>query len=310
MKVLIIEEDHFISKIIEKVVKNLGLDPVKTGDADMAVEMTARGNIHIAVIDKDLAGVDGGEICKKIRKLRLGRYVYMIMLGGATKKNGVMGALEAGADEFLLKPFDEGELSARIRVGVRIHQFENKLVNSQKKLMKLAKEDPVTRTFNRRVLLDEGLRELNRTSREKGSLSMILVEAFDFKSINEQYGKLAGDLVLIEFARRLEKCCREYDKLGRYGDKEFLLLLPRTDRKGALVVAERILKELNEWPLQFGDSNIELSANIGIGWYAFSKGTRDQDTIETILNDLLVNTERALVKAKEQGKNNLDVYEK
>jgi len=307
MKVLIVEEDNFARKVIDRVCKKMGLETVYVEEAGNAPELISKGNVHIAVIGGDMAAADGLDLCVKIRKLRLTRYVYLILMGSKSKKGELVSALNGGADDYMVKPFDEEELAARLRVGLRIHRLENKLVNSQKKLMKLAKEDPLTKTLNRRALLDDGLREMNRASREKGSIAVMLVDVREFRAINEKFGNLAGDLALIEFTRRLEECCREYDRLGRYSDKDFLLILPKTDRDGALIVAERILKELSEWPLQYGKSYIELAANIGIAAHRFQKAGRDQTVNESIFNKLIDGAEQALLSARDKGKNELSI---
>ncbi len=308
MKVLIIEDDKYLQQVIRKILVKMGLEPVVCTDGNEALDLIVKEKVRLAIIDWILPGTDGLSLCRKVRKMRILRYLYMIVLTSKTKKEDLVDALDAGADDYIRKPFDEDELAARIRVGLRIIDLENKLVNNQKKLMKLAKEDPLTRILNRRALFDEMLRELNRASREDALIATILVDADNFKSINDTHGHLAGDLVLVEFAKRLRECCREYDKLGRYGGEEFLILLPKTTRDGAILVAERIRQSVKETPVEFLGNKIELTASVGIFTFSFTGEFKGAKVNERMLDDIIKKTNQALNVAKREGKNRVVIY--
>ncbi len=308
MKMLIVEDDPFVQKVVKKVFTGMGFEVLACGDGATAIDFIKNDRIQFAVVDWILPEMDGLTLCRKVRKLKLSRYIYMIVLTSRNKKEDLVQALDAGADDYIAKPFDERELSARARVGMRIIQLENKLINNQKRLMKLAKEDPLTGILNRRSLFDGILKEINRASREGASMATILVDADNFKAINDTHGHLAGDVALSEFAKRLQDSCREYDLLGRYSGEEFLVFLPRTDREGAIRVAERIRTSLRAKPLVFGEHRVELAASLGVCAYTFDKSTKRADNVEAVFDEMIKRTDYALYMAKKEGKNRVVVY--
>ncbi len=308
MKMLIVEDDPFVQKVVKKVFAGMGFEVLSCGDGATALDFIKNDRIQFAVVDWILPEMDGLTLCRRVRKLKLSRYIYIIVLTSRNRKEDLVQALDAGADDYIAKPFDESELAARARVGMRIIQLENKLVNNQKRLMKLAKEDPLTGILNRRALFDGILKEINRASREGAGVATILVDADNFKAINDTHGHIAGDVALAEFARRLQDSCREYDLLGRYGGEEFLVFLPRTDRDGAIRVAERIRSSLRKKPMVFGDHTVELGASLGVCAYTFDKSNKRADNVEAVLDEMIKRTDYALYMAKKEGKNRVVVY--
>ena len=310
MKVLIIEDDVYVQQVLKNVLSRMDLEVVVCTTGSEAIDIMTREKIRLALIDWVLPepAMDGLMVCRKVRKMRLSRYVYMIVLTARTDKEDLVEALDSGADDYIRKPFDEGELAARVRVGLRIIQLENKLVNSQRKLMALAREDPLTKLFNRRALFDEVLKELNRSMREKGNVATMLLDVDGFKAINDNHGHLAGDIVLVEVARRLKDACREYDLVGRYGGEEFFMLLPHTDRAGALKVAERIRTAMRSKPVEFGKNKISFTASIGLYCTSFESGLKGQNVNERLLDEMIKKTDYALYAAKRGGKNRVAIY--
>ena len=308
MKMLIVEDDPFVQKVVKKVFAGMGFEVLTCGDGATALDFIKNDRIQFAVIDWILPEMDGLTLCRRVRKLKLSRYIYMIVLTSRNRKEDLVQALDSGADDYIAKPFDESELAARARVGMRIIQLENKLVNNQKRLMKLAKEDPLTGILNRRSLFDGILKEINRSSREGASVATILVDADNCKAINDTHGHLAGDVALAEFSRRLQDSCREYDLLGRYGGEEFLVFLPRTDREGAIRVAERIRTSLRQKPMVFGDHKVELGASLGVCAYTFDKSKKRAENVEAVFDEMIKRTDYALYMAKKEGKNRVVVY--
>ncbi len=310
MKVLIVEEDQFLQSALRKIFAKQGFEVLVRTGGDDALRTISEEKVRIVVSDWVLPGpgLDGLGLCRRVRKLRLPRYVYMILITAKTRKRDVIEALDAGADDYITKPFEEEELAARVRAGIRIIELENKLINNQKKLMRLAKEDPLTRILNRRALFDEILREISRSSRENSPFATVLVDADNFKAINEIHGQLAGDLALVEFAKRIRESCREYDLIGRYGGEEFLIFLPKTDREGSVVVSERIRTAINAGPMVFGDASINLTASVGVCPYSFASEGRGRVANEQLMDELIKKTDYALYLAKREGKNRVVMY--
>ena len=143
-----------------------------------------------------MPGLDGTSICREVRKLNLQPYIYLILLTARGYKQDVIEGLEAGADEYLTKPFDPYELKARLRSGARIVELQDSLIQAREALREQAMHDPLTHLLNRRATLDFLLAEMSRADREQNPLSVMMVDIDHFKSVNDRFGHLAGDEVL------------------------------------------------------------------------------------------------------------------
>jgi two-component system, cell cycle response regulator len=308
MKALFIEDDLFLQQAARKMLAKLDIELIVSTDAAVAASLIPGEKVRFIIIDLMVRGLDGIALCRKIRKLRLSRYVYIILLTPDSGKNQSLDALEAGADDYLPKPFDEKELAARIRAGERIIQLETKLLNSQKKLMRLAKEDPLTRVLNRRSLFDEILQELNRASRKNGVISTVCVEIDDFRSMAEKYGVLASDLALIELARRMKACLRKYDRVGRLGGAEFIMLLPETDKNGAMKVAERLKASLTGTPFSLGSAKVNIMTNIAVCPFSFGMDFSGIEVDDRLLDEVVWRCDLALKSARNQSTGKIIVF--
>jgi GGDEF domain-containing protein len=144
-------------------------------------------------------------------------------------KNGHCNRSGLGADDYLTKPFDSGELKARLRTGERILHLEGRLVEAREDMRFKATHDSLTSLFNRGVIVDLLGREISRSRREHVPVAILMSDVDHFKIINDTHGHLVGDEVLKEAARRLLLSVRSYDYLGRYGGEEFLIILNNCD---------------------------------------------------------------------------------
>ena len=235
MKILLVDDSkldrHFISDCLEKS----GLEfAVAENGTDAWELLQAPDAPTLALLDWVLPGIDGIEICRRIRTLGSnGTYIYTVMLTAKDRKQNLLTAMEAGADDYLAKPVDPSELKARILVGKRI-------LDLQQCLRFAATHDFMTNLLNRAEILASLGRELARSQREGKPAGVIMVDVDHFKQINDTLGHVAGDAVLREVARRLGSDLRPYDLVGRYGGEEFLLLLPGCDLRTATRRADQV----------------------------------------------------------------------
>lgn len=243
----------------------------------------------MVLLDWVLPGLDGIELCRRIRGLGAnGGYTYIVMLTANDKKQDLLTAMAAGADDYLVKPVDPEELRARLMAGKRILEL-------QQSLRFAATHDFLTRLLNRSEILASLKRELSRCHRDGQSTAVILADLDHFKSVNDSLGHAAGDAVLKEIARRLQSDLRAYDLVGRYGGEEFLILLPNCN----LAVAARRADEIRS--LVCRDAIITtfapVAATVSMGVTATDGG---QDfTIEGLLHQ----ADQALYAAKGDGRN-------
>ncbi|MCP4137816.1 MAG: diguanylate cyclase [bacterium] len=245
------------------------------------------------------------DLCKKIKRLRHAKYVYIIVIAAREKHSSIQKAFDAGADDFVFRPFGKEELDLRARIAKKVLRLEDTASKSSKRLIKLAKEDPLTNLLNRRALLDEALKEMGRSSREKKFLSSIMTGITNFKDIVEEHGSETGDGVLIEFAHRLMKLCRPYDKLGRYGIADFLVFMPDTGIGNAKKVSERFLSSLVKKPFVIKDNKISLEVSVGISELNPDDVSLSNHLDDHMMNDLLLDSlvRRAEIAMEGAGRN-------
>jgi diguanylate cyclase (GGDEF)-like protein len=205
--------------------------------------------------------------------------------------------LDAGADDYLKKPFDRHELRARLRVGGRMLSLQDGLIRAREELRFQATHDVLTGIWNRRATLDLLQREIERASRTQGTTGLLMLDLDHFKQVNDTYGHLAGDAVLREVSLRIMQVIRSYDFLGRYGGEEFLVVLPGCDRTHALQSAESIRSAVAAAPVL--SDQVEIPVTISIGVIAVTGNTNEREVLAV--------ADEALYQAKSKGRNRASV---
>ena len=254
MKILVAEDDLVTRRILEAYLVKWGYEAVMVADGQEAWRLLQQDDApSLAILDWMMPGLDGTTICREVRKLNRQPYIYLILLTARGYKEHLIEGLEAGADEYLTKPFDPYELKARLRAGARIVELQDSLIQAREALREQAMHDPLTLLLNRRASLDFLLSELARAKREHHPLSLMMVDIDFFKSVNDRFGHLGGDEVLCEVARRLRKSARTYDLVGRFGGEEFLIVAPGCGAAQGLVQAERLREVVGSQPITLKD---------------------------------------------------------
>lgn len=296
--VLIAEDDPLFRRVIERwferweyrvtVVEN-GLDAWEV--------LQKEDSPHLAVLDWMMPGMDGLELCRKIRSRDQGPYRYVLLLTARDDKQDVIAGLEAGADDYLTKPFEVDELRARVRAGKRILDLQAALLLAQGELQSVAAHDSLTRLWNRGAINELLRRELSRRARSLDPMGVILADIDHFKKINDTHGHLVGDVVLQEVARRLAKNVRPYDAVGRYGGEEFLIVLPACNAPNLLVGAERLRRCIADQPIETCAGQIPVTLSLGLA--SVEQGEKKTPDCETFVR----HADEALYAAKDSGRN-------
>lgn len=299
-KILIAEDDPVLRRMLEALLVKSGYDVMAVSDGLQALRVLESEDApSLAVLDWVMPGLEGPQVCQKIRQRNDRPYVYILLLTALTQKGNVLQGLESGADDYLTKPFDAQELRARVRVGLRILSLQHSLISAREELRFQATHDALTGLFNRGAVLETIHRERSRQVREGGTLGVILADLDHFKQINDTYGHLLGDAVLKETARRMTGCVRPYDTVGRYGGEEFLIIAPTADAMGSLRLAERMRENIAASPIQTPSGAVNVTASFGV---AASDPINPPPT-----DSLLLRVDDALYRAKELGRNRCEI---
>ncbi len=268
MKVLVVEDSAVYRHLLRTQLSEFETDVVETGESALSILRDWSESI-VLVIDWLLPGMSGLELIEQLRKFERKHYVYVLVLTARTDPSDVVTALDAGADDYLAKPFDRSELQARIRAAARSVKLHDELVAANDRLEALATQDPLTALFNRRGLLQLHHQELLKARRNQSPITVVVCDIDKFKQINDTYGHPTGDEVLRTIAAALKSSSRGSDIVARSGGDEFVIVLPGTGVSGGVIFVERVQhflrkeKNRNSVPtpvtMSFGIAEMDIS---------------------------------------------------
>jgi two-component system cell cycle response regulator len=292
------EDSPIYRRLIERHLTEWGVQFVSAQDGKEAWKLLAKPDApRLALLDWVLPEIDGIEICRRLRSRSADiPYTYTIVLTAKGQKQEMLEAMEAGADDFIAKPFDVPELKARILVGKRIVELQQKLVSANNALQFAACHDFLTGIWNRAEIIGFLRRELARSRRDVGPVGIILADVDHFKKVNDDFGHDAGDFVLKEIAKRLSASLREYDGVGRYGGEEFLLVIPGCDLTTTIRRATQIKDLVSSKPFHTPAGTINLTLSMGVTEAASVAN----------LEQLVSQADQALYQAKHNGRNRVE----
>jgi two-component system cell cycle response regulator len=289
MKILIADDDPLALLYLQDMLFEWGFEVVSAPDAATVLAMLRQPDGPVlAIVDAMLAGEDGVALCRAIRDAVTERYVYLIVISAQADAAFVAAAMDAGADEYLSKPFSAGHVRVRVRAGRRIAELEAELRYRESR-------DALTGIYNRSTILELLQKELARQARTHHAVSVIFCDLDNFKELNETHGHQAGDEVLRQVTRRMGATLRPYDSFGRYGSEELLGVLPNCSLEGALEAAERMRAAVAGKPVMTSCGELAVTVSIGVAAVG-----ADQDTK---LAELMQRADDALHRAKQNGRN-------
>jgi two-component system cell cycle response regulator len=296
MKILIADDEPVSRHMLRGFLSKWGYEVVTAEDGNAAWEvLRAPDAPRMALLDWMMPGKNGVDVCRDVRNLHAAPYTYILLLTAKDAKESVVEGLESGADDYLTKPFHPAELRARIRVGLRLLDLEDSLVQAREAMRFKATHDALTGVWNRGAIMEMLEREVARSSREGISLGVLIADLDHFKSVNDTYGHLAGDVVLCEATSRMQSDIRAYDAVGRYGGEEFLILLPSCNRSEAAENAERLRGTVIARPVETDSGPLKITLSIGgvatANWPDYNAG------------QILHLADSALYRAKQEGRN-------
>jgi diguanylate cyclase (GGDEF)-like protein len=224
---------------------------------------------RLALLDWEMPGLDGVEVCRLVREREQDdgtAYTYVLLLTGRREKGDLVAGMDAGADDYVAKPFDEHELRVRLRAGRRIVDLQGELHRLKEGFRHQSRTDPLTGCLNRRGVMERLAAEMSRARRDGSPVGVAMLDLDHFKRINDVHGHAAGDAVLCELVRRVQQRMRGSDVLGRVGGEEFLMVCPGAglDGSGALVAADALRVLVGGRPFSIGASALPVTASLGV----------------------------------------------
>ena len=294
MRILIAEDDVTSRTILTAILRKWGYDPVIVDSGNGAWRIMQKVDSPcLAILDWDMPGMDGLEVCRRIRENRGPNPPYLIILTARGEKADIVKGLDAGANDYVSKPYDSDELRARIRVGQRMVELQTELLEAKNALAHEAMHDALTGALNRRAILDRLSKELKRAERTNSGLSIGLCDIDHFKQVNDTHGHQTGDEVLREFADTLQRNLRCYDLVGRYGGEEFLVITPDSTEQAQEELYERLRVKIEGLRIATKSGEVRVTVSIGV---AGANGVATADT-------MVAAADAALYRAKDEGRN-------
>ena len=296
MIALIAEDDSISRRMLEAFLVKWGYEVMVAPEGDAAWEILQRNDApRLAILDWMMPGKDGIDICRGLRQRKGRPYTYILLLTARGQKRDIVEGLEAGADDYVTKPFDPYELRARLRAGRRIVELQEQLMQAREALRDQASRDPLTDLWNHGTILAILRKEVARASRTHGPFAVVMIDVDRFKGINDTHGHLAGDAVLRETSRRLRGAMRTYDSLGRYGGDEFLAVVPGCDPEAATRFAESFRARIDRKAIETPEGMIPVTLSLGVVALENIGGVKSETLVRV--------ADAALYRAKIAGRN-------
>ncbi|HET6419957.1 MAG TPA: diguanylate cyclase [Geobacteraceae bacterium] len=300
MRILVAEDDQVTRFILCARLAEWGYDVIAAGDGNEAWrELQAEDAPRLVILDWKMPGVDGVELCRRVRRKGGELYTYIILLTAQQDEGDLVTGMEAGADDYITKPFKTGELRVRLRAGRRIIELQNNLIEAREALRDKATHDPLTGLWNHGEILLILDREISRTERDGSCVSVIMADLDHFKKVNDGYGHMAGDEVLRLTAHRMHSLVRDYDSIGRYGGEEFLLVLPGCDASSASDLAERLRLSICAAGMDTAEGMIPITISLGVATIGKWSMSDPEDLVRA--------ADLALYRAKANGRNRVEI---
>jgi two-component system cell cycle response regulator len=302
-RILLAEDSALYRRLISSHLREWGFDLVIVTDGNEAWDLLKTQDApNLVLLDWVLPGIEGVELCRKIRQSKANsRYTYIVLLTAKDKKKYLLEGMQAGADDYLVKPFDPDELRARLFVGKRILELQQDLLQARDSLRVAATYDFTTGLLNRRAIAERLEHELSRGRRERKPVGIALADLDHFKRINDSFGHLAGDVVLTEVGKRIKGGLRNYDGAGRYGGEEFLVILPGCDLGHTILRCEGLRELICSHEVRTSAGPVRVTVSIG---------ATVADCVHTYSSESLLRAaDTALYRAKDRGRDRVEAHD-
>jgi two-component system cell cycle response regulator len=301
MKILVAEDDRVTRLVLTRALAGWGYEVVAVSDGEEAWQALSREKMRLLVSDWEMPRLEGPDLCRRIRQASM-NYVYALLLTTHKEPDRIVEGLDAGADDFITKPFNPAELRARLGVGRRILQLQDDLAEkvdelerANGQLAKVASTDPLMNIGNRRSFELAIGRASQVAAREGTNYGVLMIDVDHFKMVNDRYGHAMGDRVLSAVAASLVSAKGEHDELFRYGGEELVLISPGQTAAGLHALGERLREVVSALRVERRDGEpLQVTTSLGA---AVAQGATPRWEALVELAD------QALYASKEAGRN-------
>jgi diguanylate cyclase (GGDEF)-like protein len=291
-QVLVVDDSPVYRKLVEQLLTMEPYSLLFATNGGEALELFHEHSPCMVVTDWMMPDLSGLELCQRIREDRTRPYTYLILMTSKKEKGSVVKGLQAGADDYLTKPFDPAEMLARMAVGRRIIDLNRELAAKSLKLEEAARTDPLTGLPNRRAIEEWALRQLRGAARHGFSLWVVVGDIDNFKMINDTFGHDAGDIVLQTFAAVLRKNTRSSDICGRLGGDEFLAVITHAEAAGVEATVERFREQFAALSFPLQGQSVSVTASFGLAGFS-GNGLQDFTVLVRKADEMLYEAKRA-----------------
>lgn len=298
-QILVVDDSPVYRKLIEHMLAGELYRLIYARNGEEALRLFADHSPSMIITDWTMPDISGVELCRRIRADKSRPYTYLILMTGNTEEANVAEGLEAGADDFLTKPFENSEMLARIGVGRQIIDLHRELATKGKELQAAARTDSLTGLPDRRALEEWAGKEILDALRHGFYFWLILCDIDSFKGINDTFGHHAGDAVLRAFSDLLKVSVRRSDICGRLGGDEFLVVITHVNPEGVELAINRIRERFADLSFPFAGRTVKVTASFG------AVGFQGKDVRH--FKELLQRADQMLQEAKRNGRNRVGV---
>ena len=270
MKILVAEDDRATRLVLSRVLGSWGYEVFAVSDGEEAWQVLSREKMRLLVSDWEMPHLEGPDLCRRIRKASMG-YVYALLLTTHKDPDRIVEGLDAGADDFVTKPFNPAELRARLGVGRRILELQDELADkldelerANGQLAKIAATDPLMNIGNRRSFELAMGRLSQKAAREGSQYGILMIDVDHFKQVNDRYGHATGDRVLSAVAAAVSDAKGSSDEVFRYGGEELVLISPDQSAARLHELGERLRKVVANLRVECRDGEaVRVTASLG-----------------------------------------------
>ena len=332
--ILVVDDMRINRQLLIEILDTAGYGTTFAISGKQALERVKVTEIDLILLDLMMPEINGIEVCKLLKEDENTAHIPVIFLTAVTETNNVLNAFEAGAVDYVTKPFRTPELLARIKIHLDLKRTKDELEKAYEEMKRIAATDELTGIPNRRSIVNFGRQEFALSKRYNSPFAVLMIDVDKFKTINDTHGHDIGDEALKMMVNVTLNCLRKVDyigrleteeealkkqarlvqletqtetlvktsdleaHLGRLGGEEFVVVLPQTDLKGAYIAAQRVCKAMPQETLQLGDKIVRITVSIGVATY---------DPKDEKMDDVLKRADLALFAAKKNGRNKVAI---